>query len=937
MSLTTKHQIFYPDTNDSALAKTHMTRLAETADAALSAHQASVGVEIEKYKKNATETLTAHLDVRIDAERKHQDANMATVRERLAIQDGVIEAAEQRATEQISQAEQRGRGYTDQEVNTAKGELNASIGQVRQQHTELSGELDETKVRLEEVALEASRKIVIPDGGGGSAVVIANEDGTSTVAGTTSARVPVLNTQHRFEGKAVEAVQDASARVVFGRTFNVCSPLFGADHTGVKDSTAAIQAAIDRANSEGGGTVEIPAGDFRISPPFLEIKGYVHITGAGVGATRLIIDQSKVTADQEETGAIHTGTFNRRKDDPSLFRTGISHLTIMTSRKDGTINRYATSGPLHHIPAAEMSDKVWGIVYNTHLGSGPAEPDSVHTVNNIEIWNTAGGFALIGLDDQGCKFSNIRIRRTWKQGVLVGKPYNHPEAYEPNPNDVNKPYRRYGAADNHFTDIDASSANMGLGGYAVFEVYTSQCCFTQCKAWYSKRGSAGAVSDPLGTLPTGDERNIWNLTATTETAVAGQANERSEARRFIKDGAGFWVAGRDNVFHGCTSQETGGHGWVIHGSCNILSGCFGESPGYYDTISQDARLNEAVGFFVTNWSWGTQLTGCISKNAYRNHKDSRAGFYVQPWAGRLTLRDCKAYDMPLVNPAQVDGPTMDYLFPPANRLGETVTLQVNNYSWTNIPQVLPTSSATDGGELPTAPAIIPTEVGSVVAHWDFSDASTITAADGKVSAVAPVTASAPDATLRQAEVANRPAVSSLGGRGAIKTTRGSSQFIKAANIGETPVTSGWSIAMVVALNEAQDGQYVYSSYGAGSSNPASVLANKAMSLRTNSGGGSKGYTVKTPDKALALYTPAVVVTTVDGTTMRTYTNGALSTEEPVATGAMSALAGSATLGAYNSGTNGYVSATLGEVALFGVALTPEQVAGLTAHLTKKWL
>ena len=37
------------------------------------------------------------------------------------------------------------------------------------------------------------------------------------------------------------------------------------------------------------------------------------------------------------------------------------------------------------------------------------------------------GVALLGLDDQGMKVYNLRIRRTLGPGIVVGKPKNHPE------------------------------------------------------------------------------------------------------------------------------------------------------------------------------------------------------------------------------------------------------------------------------------------------------------------------------------------------------------------------------------------------------------------------------------------------------------------------------------------------------------------------------
>ena len=56
---------------------------------------------------------------------------------------------------------------------------------------------------------------------------------------------------------------------------------YGADPTGAKDSTAAIQRAVDDVASHGGGSVELPRGIYRVSDPFIEIKHRVEVIGQG--------------------------------------------------------------------------------------------------------------------------------------------------------------------------------------------------------------------------------------------------------------------------------------------------------------------------------------------------------------------------------------------------------------------------------------------------------------------------------------------------------------------------------------------------------------------------------------------------------------------------------------------------------------------------------
>ena len=742
-------------------------------------------------------------------------------------------------------------------------------------------------------------------------------------------RIPAINSEGQFFGKGLEAAM----MVNFGRTVNVCSPEFGADPTGKKNSRPAIQKAIDHVSASGGGTVVLDAGDYLIDAEGINMKGLIHLKGAGRFVTRLWLDASTVTESTVERGLIGIGTYGQRLQDRTLFRTSITDLSIQSTYKDGSLSRSSNDSPFQHIGADNIQNKIWGICYNGYLGNGPAEPDSVHYMNNVEIWDMNGGVALLGLDDQGCQISNFRIRHTLKQGWLVGKPGNHPEAYEARASEPSKADRKYGSADNHFVNIDVSSSNLSLGGYAGFEIYTSQCCFTQCKSWYHRRSSSGAA-DLTGTLPTGDSVNIWNFAATQGTMTAGVSNPDGDPKRFVKDGAGYYISGRDNVFMGSTSQETGGHGWIVHGSGVQIMGCYADSPGYYDTLRGAALVNEVAGFIFTNWCQNTQATSCIAKNTYSSHKDARVGFFLQNFSKQVTLRDCKTEKMPFRNGVDASGGEVEVHVPPVNMLQEQVYVDVNDFHISTFKRDQVSGSGGGGTTKPTTAPTLPSEIGGVVAHWDFSDTSKVTEVSGRVSSVTPVTGSAPNGTLVQADAAKMPWVSALGGRRALKVNRLASECIQAPDIGTTPVSSGWSLVLVTAINQAVEGQYLYSSIS-GSTNPASITVNSKLALRPNSGGGSKGYTAKTVDGGLKLYTPSVVVMTVSSSAVEVWVDGVKSPEAPTMTGATAGLAGKASIGAYHDGTSG-VDATIGEVALFAKTLTPTEISGLTTYLAKKW-
>jgi hypothetical protein len=79
-----------------------------------------------------------------------------------------------------------------------------------------------------------------------------------------------------------------------GPVFDVTAAPYQADPTGVTDATAAIQSAINAAESAGGGVVYLPAGTYRLSVPAAQTQallidaGNVVLRGAGVGQTFLL-------------------------------------------------------------------------------------------------------------------------------------------------------------------------------------------------------------------------------------------------------------------------------------------------------------------------------------------------------------------------------------------------------------------------------------------------------------------------------------------------------------------------------------------------------------------------------------------------------------------------------------------------------------------------
>ena len=87
--------------------------------------------------------------------------------------------------------------------------------------------------------------------------------------------VEVIEAEQAPPGQSAQPQSEQAAVAPTHRTVNVVDA--GADPTGVKDSTAVINAAIRRVHEAGGGTVHLPAGAYRVSAPFIELLGGVHL------------------------------------------------------------------------------------------------------------------------------------------------------------------------------------------------------------------------------------------------------------------------------------------------------------------------------------------------------------------------------------------------------------------------------------------------------------------------------------------------------------------------------------------------------------------------------------------------------------------------------------------------------------------------------------
>ena len=380
---------------------------------------------------------------------------------------------------------------------------------------------------------------------------------------------------------------------------------YGADPTGAKDSTAAIQKAVDDVAARGGGSVELPRGIYRVSYPFIDIKHRVEIFGYGSSTIVVAFNDRAIptTSDGyiEYSGLFHVGNYttpvvgNYNANKP--MRMGVRNLHIRTNADNTPIDRYPLDA--HTTPL----DNVAGVIMHTHLtGDQLNEPDIVPIISGIEVWDTAIGVAVLGLDDQGMKIDDVTVRRTLNQGFLLGKPVGHRRR----PNEGNNS----GAADNKLRGIDVAEANLSGGSYAGIEVYAAQAKFENCASNSNHR--------TLG-------KNALYEPATRHA------------------GAGWIVQSERNMFIGCTARSNAGHGWLIEWANNVFVGCEASGSSWAGTVSGSAHADEAANWYISRNARGTRMVAPVSYNP-QEQTASLYGFYIENKIYDLRITEGTAKD-----------------------------------------------------------------------------------------------------------------------------------------------------------------------------------------------------------------------------------------------------------------------------------------------------
>ena len=375
----------------------------------------------------------------------------------------------------------------------------------------------------------------------------------------------------------------------------------GADPTGV---TAAIHAT----HIAGGGTVYLPAGHYKVSEPFIELLGGVHLQGAGRESTVIFADTG--AGSSSKTAIIHAGSWHAPRIGRGNLLMGVSDLWIKSSHPRPSHVSSVTPRPGQD----GMHPNIGGILLHTELGDNPHEPDGAHRIENVLLWDVAFGVAVLGLDDQGCQLRNIRVRRTLGPGVVIGKSPEHITS-------VTAGRREIGAADNILDCVDVSGANIAGGTNAGFEIYATNTTLIGCKSWYNRRSIHGAEGRPGG---------IWDT---------------SNMHRFTAAGAGFFIRGGRNMLSSCTAQENGGHGVVIVGHSSQITGCRSASSSWHDCVSGEAKPAEAADYFIANWAHHLILSNNIAQAEYKG-RSARTGFAIEKWSHDVQGRSNLTVDVP---------------------------------------------------------------------------------------------------------------------------------------------------------------------------------------------------------------------------------------------------------------------------------------------------
>ena len=206
-------------------------------------------------------------------------------------------------------------------------------------------------------------------------------------------RIPELPGQAAFASG-----QRHPARMDPASIFVATAPEFGALGDGLADDTAAIQRALDAAGTNGGGTVYLPQGVFRVTAP-LTVPAGVELRGVmGTGQIRLWYELCTLLVDW--IPAVSEDVFTAPAAVTLCRNAGVRGLTIGHS-----INRWETDG--------EGALQITPTSYTLRASS-----------TNTYIQDVTLANSYLGIDLAGSRCDDFQIKDLWatalREGIRVG-------------------------------------------------------------------------------------------------------------------------------------------------------------------------------------------------------------------------------------------------------------------------------------------------------------------------------------------------------------------------------------------------------------------------------------------------------------------------------------------------------------------------------------
>ncbi len=245
---------------------------------------------------------------------------------------------------------------------------------------------------------------------------------------------------------------EAASTVAVGAMPCINPVALGADPTGAKDSTDAVQTAVRdaqwRQGSTAPGIVCLPAGQYKLTRTIAIDRGEVTIEGAGYFETTFLPsgdygDVFYVAKPRPEPYIFGVNFADFRIFDPSnpTHGAGIhfnqaNSSTVTRVKVDGAYGAYDVASSIHLFFEAANSvgnnSNKGSYGYRFHRATSAAPNPSVDLITNSDVGGQGGqsiGYALIINDSDGIQFSNFHFGWSSEAAVLLQPEYDNDVIY----------------------------------------------------------------------------------------------------------------------------------------------------------------------------------------------------------------------------------------------------------------------------------------------------------------------------------------------------------------------------------------------------------------------------------------------------------------------------------------------------------------------------